>query len=600
MLSRMNVNGGMWGLEDATDLHCNNDENLNLPTFKAMLDAEEWFTSHSNTNNNDIATANMNNANSHPEGPCFNIDMKDFGCYSSLVNPNPEPPNMLLQHAMNSCSSSPTSIFSLDPSQVQSFLAGGSHHHQHHLHHHHAPQLSDVAGSSAFQELACEGLVSSNNASSNSSSNSYLYGGLSGGIFRQLSPSFAGSSPRTNAATPTPNLSSPHSQMGGSSTSNLSPRMMPASNLNLSDTGLFASNNHNTNNSNNNLSNLLGLSSLVSPRLPAPLNFSSPKMLRPLEICAPVGAQPTLFQKRAALRHTSLSPCATTPCIEVLDEESPNGNSNSNVKGKRKLRSVGADKKEEEDVDESNDGSGVQYDSDDVGGNNNSSYKVDQIGEDGLASAGGTGNAAAVNNNSNGGGDKGKKKGLPAKNLMAERRRRKKLNDRLYMLRSVVPKISKMDRASILGDAIEYLKELLQKINDLHNELESTSQGPVLPGASNFHPLTPTTPSLPCRVKEECPTSLPSPNAQPARVEVRMREGHALNIHMFCARRPGLLLSTMRALDGLGLDVQQAVISCFNGFALDVFRAEQAKEGEIAPEEIKAVLLHTASCHTAI
>ncbi len=57
-------------------------------------------------------------------------------------------------------------------------------------------------------------------------------------------------------------------------------------------------------------------------------------------------------------------------------------------------------------------------------------------------------------------------------------------------------------------------------------------------------------------------------------VEVRIREGRALNIHMFCARRPGLLLSTMRALDGLGLDVQQAVISCFNGFALDVFRAE--------------------------
>jgi UTP:GlnB (protein PII) uridylyltransferase len=53
-----------------------------------------------------------------------------------------------------------------------------------------------------------------------------------------------------------------------------------------------------------------------------------------------------------------------------------------------------------------------------------------------------------------------------------------------------------------------------------------------------------------------------------------MREGQAVNIHMFCARRPGILLSTMRALDNLGLDIEQAVISCFNGFAMDVFRAE--------------------------
>jgi hypothetical protein len=79
-----------------------------------------------------------------------------------------------------------------------------------------------------------------------------------------------------------------------------------------------------------------------------------------------------------------------------------------------------------------------------------------------------------------------------------------------------------MDRASILGDAIEYLKELLQKINDLHNELESTpssSLPPSTPTGTSFNPLTPTLPTLPSRVKEElCPTNLPSPNSQPARV----------------------------------------------------------------------------------
>ncbi|OWM88281.1 transcription factor MYC2-like [Punica granatum] len=60
----------------------------------------------------------------------------------------------------------------------------------------------------------------------------------------------------------------------------------------------------------------------------------------------------------------------------------------------------------------------------------------------------------------------------PLNHVEAERQRREKLNQRFYALRAVVPNVSKMDKASLLGDAISYIKELNVKLQEADTNRE--------------------------------------------------------------------------------------------------------------------------------
>jgi len=50
-----------------------------------------------------------------------------------------------------------------------------------------------------------------------------------------------------------------------------------------------------------------------------------------------------------------------------------------------------------------------------------------------------------------------------SKNIIEERERRKRLNEKLYAIRGVVPNITKMDKVSIIQDAVTYIEELQEQ-----------------------------------------------------------------------------------------------------------------------------------------
>ncbi|KAG6434704.1 hypothetical protein SASPL_106345 [Salvia splendens] len=166
--------------------------------------------------------------------------------------------------------------------------------------------------------------------------------------------------------------------------------------------------------------------------------------------------------------------------------------------------------------------------------------------------------------------------GQPSKNLMAERRRRKRLNDRLSMLRSVVPKISKMDRTSILGDTIDYMKEMLNSINNLQEEMNLG--GNELGFLGIF--------------KNPKPEEILIRNTPKFEVE---RMDSETRIGICCAAKPGLLLSTVTTLEALGIDIQHCVISCFNDFAMQASCSEDMKKrAALDAEDIKQALFRNA------
>ncbi|KAH7442752.1 hypothetical protein KP509_03G102500 [Ceratopteris richardii] len=161
--------------------------------------------------------------------------------------------------------------------------------------------------------------------------------------------------------------------------------------------------------------------------------------------------------------------------------------------------------------------------------------------------------------------------------IMAERKRREKLSQRFIALSAIVPGLKKMDKASVLGDAIKYVKQLQERLKCLEEQVPRTVSVAV---QKSEHDTSSSSNSR---------KDLSSHGQQPD-IEVRMIDKNVL-IRVHCEKRKGLLIKSLVELEKLQLSIINANVLLFSETTLDLTFTAQVEEGhEVTAEDIVKAL----------
>lgn len=149
----------------------------------------------------------------------------------------------------------------------------------------------------------------------------------------------------------------------------------------------------------------------------------------------------------------------------------------------------------------------------------------------------------------------------PLNHVEAERQRREKLNQRFYALRAVVPNVSKMDKASLLGDAISYINELKAKLHNLESDkdgLEKQLESVKKELEKSTELSSPPPPPPPNTNKSSSNNALIDLD-----IDVKIIGWDAM-IRIQCSKKNHPAARLMAALMELDLDVHHASVSVVN------------------------------------
>ncbi|CAA0817237.1 Transcription factor bHLH25 [Striga hermonthica] len=162
--------------------------------------------------------------------------------------------------------------------------------------------------------------------------------------------------------------------------------------------------------------------------------------------------------------------------------------------------------------------------------------------------------------------------------IVAERKRREQLSQRFLTLSTIVPGLKKMDKTSVLGDAITYMKHLQERVKILEEKATKKMMESVVFVRKSRANADET---------NLFASQNPGPDEQ-ALPEIEARAcGTQVLIRIHCENQKGLLSHLMSQVENLNLTIVNTNITTFECLALDItIVTETGKEFSLTTKEV--------------
>lgn len=146
--------------------------------------------------------------------------------------------------------------------------------------------------------------------------------------------------------------------------------------------------------------------------------------------------------------------------------------------------------------------------------------------------------------------------------ILAERKRREKLSQRFIALSKIVPGLKKMDKASVLGDAIKYVKQLEDQVKGLEEEARRRPvEAAVLFKKSQL--------SADDDDGSSCDENFEGGEGGLPEIEARVSERTVL-VKIHCENRKGALITALSEVESIGLTIMNTNVLPFTTSSLDI------------------------------